>query len=201
MLRVGLTGGIGSGKTTVSEIFQTIGIPVYNADHEAKQLMNNDAEIRSAIINAFGEESYKGTVINRSFLISNVFYDEQKLATLNSIVHPATIADAQKWMTRQSGPYALKEAAIIFETGADQYLDYVIGVTAPEQLRIDRLMKRDNRTKEEVREWMSRQMDEKEKISKCNFVIHNDEQQMLIPQVLALHEKLLQLSKDSLHIL
>lgn len=195
MLRVGLTGGIGSGKTTVSEIFQTIGIPVYNADSEAKRLMNNDPEIRNAIINAFGEESYKGTDINRSFLVSNVFYDEQKLAVLNSIVHPATIADAQRWMTHQTGAYALKEAAIIFETGTEKYLDYVIGVTAPEKLRIERIMKRDNRSEEEVYKWMSRQMDEKEKISKCDFVIYNDEQQMLIPQVLALHEKLLQMNK------
>lgn len=194
MLRVGLTGGIGSGKSVVAEIFRSIGIPVYNADREAKRLMNSDPEIREAIIGAFGEESYQGTVINRSFLVSNVFHDDEKLSVLNAIVHPATIADAKKWMSRQTSPYAIKEAAIIFETGADKYLDYVIGVRAPEALRVQRVMKRDGRTREEVYRWMSKQMDEKEKISRCDFVIENDGEHLLIPQVVALHKKLLKIN-------
>lgn len=199
MLRIGLTGGIGSGKTTVSKIFQTLGIPVYDADTEAKRLMNTDPAIRTAIINAFGKESYEGTDINRSFLISHVLYDEQKLAALNAIVHPATIADAERWMTEQESDYALKEAAIIFETGSEKNLDYVIGVTSPESLRMERIMKRDGRSEDEIRQMMALQMDEKEKISKCDFVIYNDEQQMLIPQVVALHEKLLRLAADNAH--
>lgn len=194
MLRVGLTGGIGSGKTVVAEIFQTLGIPVYNADAEAKRLMNSNPDIRNAIINSFGNESYEGTVLNRSFLIKNVLPDNKKLAILNAIVHPATISDAQEWMKRQNTPYAIKEAAIIFETGAEKHLDYVICVTAPEALRIKRVMERDGRSEKEIRELMSKQMDEKDKNSRCDFLIYNDGHQMLIPQVLQIHHKLIKLA-------
>lgn len=194
MLRVGLTGGIGSGKTTVAKIFETLGIPVYNADMEAKRLMKDDPAIRQAIIAEFGNESYEGTVLNRSFLIKHVLSNPAKLARLNAIVHPATIADSQRWMEKQKSPYALKEAAIIFETDSEKYLDYVIGVTAPEPLRIERIIGRDNRTESEIRQLMSRQMDEQEKMDKCDFVIVNDEKEMLIPQVLRVHEALLRLS-------
>lgn len=197
MLQVGLTGGMGSGKTTVARIFQTLGIPVYFADEEAKRLMRQNVDVRKAIIEAFGEESYKGTEFNRSFLVSNVLNDEEKLNRLNAIVHPVTIADAQGWMQKQTTPYALKEAAIIFETGSEVYLDYVIGVTAPEETRIQRIMQRDGRARKEVLLFMARQMDEKEKIDKCDFVIYNDGEQMLIPQVMEVHQKLLKLAQDS----
>lgn len=194
MLRVGLTGGIGSGKSVVAGFFRILGVPVYNADGEARRLMNSDPVIRQKITAAFGSESYKGTEINRSFLISHVFYNKEKLATLNSIVHPATIADAQNWMAKQSAPYAIKEAAIIFETGSEKFLDYVIGVFAPELTRIGRVMERDSRTEEEVRKWMAMQMDEPEKMKRCDFVIYNDGTKMLIPQVLAIHRKLLEIN-------
>lgn len=194
MLRVGLTGGIGSGKSVVAGIFDVLGVPVYNADREAKRLMNSDPEIRQKIIAAFGIESYKGTEINRSFLISHVFYIKDRLNQLNAIVHPATISDAQRWMAKQSAPYAIKEAAIIFETGTEKFLDFVIGVAAPEKIRIMRVMKRDDRTEQEVRKWMATQMDEEEKISRCDFVISNDGKKMLIPQVLAIHRKLLEIN-------
>lgn len=196
MLRVGLTGGMGSGKTTVARIFQTLGIPVYFADEEAKKLMRQDETIRKAVIEAFGEESYEGTEPNRSFLVSHVLNNEEQIKRLNAIVHPVTISDAQKWMEKQHAPYALKEAAIIFETGSEAYLDYVIGVTAPEEIRIQRIMKRDGRSREEVLRFMSRQMDEKEKMDKCDFVIFNDGKQMLIPQVLQVHKQLSALAQS-----
>lgn len=189
MLRIGLTGGIGSGKTTVAHIFEVLGAPVYYADSAAKKLMNSDPELRTKIIGAFGSASYEGTEINRSFLASEVFYDSGKLDTLNSIVHPAVFADAELWMSRQSFSYAVKEAAILFESGSNKQLDYVIGVTAPEELRIERLIKRDGKSLEEIKFFMDRQMNEDEKMRLCDFVIINDEQQLIIPQVLELHQR------------
>lgn len=184
MLRIGLTGGIGSGKTTVARIFETLGIPVYYADDAAKKLMATNKELREAIINIFGKESYKGTEPNRSFLASIVFSDEDQLKKLNSLIHPATINDAASWMDQQNAPYAIKEAAIIFETGSDKFLDKVIGVYAPEPLRIERVMKRDGLSESQIRQRMSQQMDEDQKMEKCNFVIKNDEVHSLIKQVL-----------------
>lgn len=197
MLKVGLTGGMGSGKTTVSRIFQALGVPVYNADDAAKKLMNEDKLVRAAIIKAFGKESYEGTTLNRSFIISRVLHDEKKLSVLNGIVHPAVISDAEKWLAFQSGVYAVKEAAILFEAGADKFLDYIIGVTAPENIRIRRIRERDHRSEKEIREWMARQMDEKDKMSRCDFVIYNDEKKMLIPQVMDVHQHLLNKAEEN----
>lgn len=194
MLRVGLTGGIGSGKSTVAQIFEVLGVPVYYADVAGKRLMNHDPQIRSAIIQSFGERSYQGTEIDRSFLIDEVYYNDENLQRLNAIIHPAVFKDADAWMNRQSAPYAIKEAAIIFETGSDRFLDRVIGVAAPESLRIERIKKRDNKSETEIRFWMNKQMDADEKMSLCDFVIHNDESEMLIPQVINVHQKLLALA-------
>lgn len=194
MLRIGLTGGIGSGKSTVARIFEIIGIPVYYADIAGRQLMNHDQQVRAAIINAFGEGSYQGTEINRSFLVSEVLYDDAQLEKLNSIIHPAVFRDTDSWMENQTAPYAIKEAAIIFETGGEHFLDYVIGVAAPESMRIHRLKKRDGKTDDEIRFWMNKQMDADKKMGLCDFVILNDEKQMLIPQVIDLHQKLLALT-------
>jgi dephospho-CoA kinase len=193
LLRVGLTGGIGSGKTTVARIFEALGIPVYYSDDAAKRLMNTDPAIRRQLIEEFGSEVYNADqTLNRAHLAALVFPAPQKLARLNAITHPVTIADSEQWMKRQSTPYAIKEAALLVEAGADQYLDFLIGVTAPEQLRIARVMKRDNVTEEQVRERMKRQMSEEEKMKRCNAVLYNDEQTLLIPQVLLLHQQLLE---------
>ncbi|MBW7840894.1 MAG: dephospho-CoA kinase, partial [Chitinophagaceae bacterium] len=167
MLRVGITGGIGSGKTTVAQIFSLLGVPVYNADQSARRLMNTDKNIREAIVKLFGQESYKGTELNRSFITSKVLEDEKNRALINAIVHPATIADAENWMKQQKAPYSLKEAAILFESGAEKNLDFVIGVYAPEALRIRRTIERDGRSEAEVKKWMSRQMNEEEKMKLC----------------------------------
>ena len=189
MLKVGLTGGIGSGKSTVAKIFEVLGIPVYYADDAAKQLMNEDEELRAAIIKHFGKESYTYNQLNRTYIASQVFSDEEKLKLLNSLTHPATISHSQKWMKRQTGPYAVKEAALIFESHSDDHLDYVIGVYAPASVRIRRTMERDRITENEVLKRMARQMDEEEKMQRCDFVIINDEEQLIIPQVLELHRK------------
>lgn len=195
MLKIGLTGGIGSGKTTVAKIFEILGIPVYYADEAAKKLMNEDEELKKNIIAEFGEDIYINGKLDRKTLAGIVFNTPEKLNILNSIVHPATINDASKWMQKQSAPYSLKEAAIIFESASQHHLDYVIGVTAPAQLRIQRTMQRDGITQQEVIARMDKQMDETIKMKLCDFLIYNDEQQMLLPQVLELHNKLLLLAK------
>jgi dephospho-CoA kinase len=191
MLKIGLTGGIGSGKSTVAKIFEVLGIPVYYADDAAKRLMNEDENLKQSIIKYFGEESYINNTLNRAYISKQVFNNAEKLAALNSFVHPATINDAEQWMKKQKTYYAIKEAALIFESNIHQNLDYVIGVGAPEELRIARTMQRDSITKEDVIKRMKNQMDEAEKMQRCDFIIYNDEQKAVLPQVLALHEKLL----------
>src|SRR5665647_231630 len=194
MLKIGLTGGIGSGKSTVARIFEVLGIPVYYADEEAKRLMTENRELKNSIINAFGKEAYNHSNLNREFIAGQVFNNEKKMQVLNSLVHPATINDAIAWFQKQKSPYVIKEAALIFESGSNKDLDYVIGVKSPVELSIRRAMERDHISEEQVRARMNKQMDEDSKIRLCNYVIANDEQQMLIPQVLALHEKFLELA-------
>jgi dephospho-CoA kinase len=196
LLKIGLTGGIGSGKSTVARIFEILGIPVYYADAAAKRLMNTDPALREQIIAAFGAEAYTGGELNRQYLAQQVFHDEKKLAGLNSLVHPATIHDAEKWIAAQTSPYTVKEAALIFESGSEKLLDYVIGVSAPQELRIQRTMQRDHISREEVLKRIHQQMDEKLKMEQCNFIVYNDEEQPVLPQVLALHRQLLELAKE-----
>jgi len=191
MLKVGLTGGIGSGKSTVAKIFEVLGVPVYYADDAAKHIMNTDAELREKIISTFGARSYVNNELNRPYIASIVFENTEKLALLNSLTHPATIRDAERWMRQQTSPYVIKEAALIFESGSAENLDYVIGVFSPLPLRIKRIMERDNVTRDEVMKRMSRQIDEDIKMRLCDKVIVNDEQQLVITQVLALHQQLL----------
>lgn len=195
MINVGLTGGIASGKTTVAKIFELLGIPVYYADDAAKRIMNEDKELKAAIQKQFGKEAYANGELNRAYLSAKVFGDAFQLDILNSIVHPATIRDAAKWMAQQKAPYTVKEAALIFESGSAEYLNYVIGVYAPAQLRVKRAMERNHLTYDEVIQRMNKQLDENMKMKLCDFVIYNDEKQLLIPQVISLHEKILSLSK------
>ena len=151
ILKVGITGGIGTGKTTVAKVFEVLGIPVYYADDAAKRIMNEDQLLKAQLLQLFGTETYIDGKLNRKYLSRLVFNDEEKLAQLNAIVHPATLADAGKWMQQQTTPYAIKEAALIFESGAQAQLDKVIGVFAPAPVRIQRVMKRDGVSREEVK--------------------------------------------------
>ena len=189
MIRIGLTGGIGSGKSTVAKIFEVLGIPVYYADAANKRLVNEDPKIIKDITHHFGEKSYVDGKLNRAYIASIVFNDPEKLALLNAISHPATIEDANKWMQQQTSPYVIKEAALIFESGSAENLDLVIGVYAPVPLRIKRTMDRDKITQEEVKKRMERQINEELKMKLCDYVVINDEQQLVIPQVMALHQK------------
>jgi dephospho-CoA kinase len=195
MIRVGITGGIGSGKTTVARIFELLAVPVYYADEAARRLMNEDPILKEAIISAFGEKSYGAEGLNRTYLSSIVFNDKEKLLRLNAITHPSVLRDSEDWLKKkQSAPYTLREAALIFESGIDRYLDYVIGVSASEELRISRTMARDNLEKEEVLKRMEPQLKEDDKMSRCNFLIYNDDKELLLPQVLKLHNHFLELN-------
>lgn len=190
-MKIGLTGGIGSGKSTVAKIFETLGIPVYYSDIEAKKILNENEELRKQVIRHFGAESYIHNQLNRKYLSAIIFDDDQKRVLLNSLVHPLTIKDAAQWMQEQHTPYAIKEAALIFESDVWKHLDKVIGVSAPYELRLQRSMQRDNISKEAVEARMSKQMNEEEKMKRCDFIIYNNEKELLIPQVIALHELLI----------
>jgi dephospho-CoA kinase len=200
MIKVGITGGMGSGKSTVAKVFEVLGIPVYYADDAAKRLMNEDAVLKEKLVLAFGKDTYTGGTLNRTYLSSLVFNNPEKLQLLNTIVHPATIADADKWMQQQTTPYVLKETALLFESGAAKHLDKVIGVYAPAPLRIKRVIQRDNISEEDVIARMSKQMDEDEKMRLCDYIITNDEQELVIPQVLKIHEMLLALKAEGLRL-
>lgn len=188
MLKIGLTGGIGSGKSTVARIFETLGIPVYYADDAAKRLYETDAELIALLQQHFGDEIFSGSRIDRARLAAKVFHSPEDLAILNALVHPRTIRDAENWMKIQTAPYVIKEAALIFESGSGASLNSIIGVSAPLAVRMERVMQRDNSTPENFLSRSSRQIDENIKMKLCDYVIFNDEQQAVIPQVLELHK-------------
>jgi dephospho-CoA kinase len=187
MLRIGITGGIGSGKSTVAKVFALLGVPVYHADDAARRLYATDAGLQLSLRTHFGDDLFPDGTLDRALLASRVFPFPDKLAVLNSLVHPLTIADATAWMARQTTPYVLKEAALLFESGATAGLDYIIGVSAPKPLRLKRAMDRDGSTRSAILDRMSRQIDESIKMRLCDFIITNDEQEPVIPQVMELH--------------
>lgn len=196
ILKVGLTGGIGSGKSTVAKLFELLNVPVYYADAASKRLYHTDKQLMTDIKQHFGEDIYTGDQLNRAKLAALVFSDPVKLELLNQLVHPPTLRDAEQWMMRQTAPYVIKEAALLFESGSVSGLDYTIGVYAPTHLRIKRTMDRDGVSREEVLARMNRQIDEDIKMRLCDFVITNNEQELVIPQVIQLHEQLLHLAEN-----
>lgn len=191
-LQIGITGGIGSGKTLVSKIFACLGIPVYDADSHAKELMTTDGILVSQIKKEFGDLSYlsDGT-LNRKYLSEVVFNKQERLDVLNKLVHPRVGENYTQWVKRHNNKaYVLKEAALLFETGSYQALDKIIVVHAPEEVRIKRVIHRDGRAEQQVREIIRKQMSEEEKLKRADFIIYNDESSLIIPQVLSLHNRL-----------
>jgi dephospho-CoA kinase len=196
MLKVGITGGIGSGKTYVCKLFAEKGVPVYNADLRARFIMNHDVSVKEQIVQLFGEHAYRNEELNRTFIAEQVFKDKAKLEQLNAIVHPAVGKDYEVWLSEhQHEPYTLKEAAIMIETRGYKLLDYLILVTAPKEIRINRIKERDSLTQEDIIARMDKQMDDAEKIKFADFVIENNGDDSLADKVNTLHEQLISLSK------
>ena len=189
----GITGGIGSGKSTACKIFELLGVPVYYADDAAKKLMQQNTTLRQQIQMHFGKDAYltDGT-LNRPFLSAAIFSNEQKRAILNNLVHPIVGEDVRQWFETLNHPYALEEAALLFESGSYQKLDFIITVTAPTEIRLKRVMNRDKVDRQAVIQRMNAQWTDDEKVKKSDFIIYNNETQALIPQILRIHRSILE---------
>ena len=190
MKKIGITGGIGSGKTYISKVFTSLGIPVFNADVESKKLMITSKKLMDSVKSEFGENIYVNGNLNKEKLASIVFYDKSKLQKLNSLVHPIVKAEFEHWCTKQTSPYVIKEAAILFESKANIGLDAVICVSAPLELRIKRSMERDNSTEKEIKNRIENQISQEEKENLSDYIIVNDEKEMLLSQIIKLHKLL-----------
>ncbi|MCF8464157.1 MAG: dephospho-CoA kinase [Flavobacteriales bacterium] len=187
---IGITGGIGSGKTTTCEIFQELGVSVYYADLRARELMTSNVELKNKIVEAFGSQAYEGGRLNRPYLAHQVFNSKEKLSVLNGLVHPAVGTDFDNWLEEhKEESYVLKEAAILFESGAYQDVDITVLVIAPESLRLERVMARDGSSKDDVLKRMKNQWTQERKVKLADHIITNDGTHLLIPQVLELHKR------------
>lgn len=173
MITVGLTGGIGSGKSTIAKMFEDLGVAVYYADDEAKKLMNTSPQIKKKLIEVFGEKAYENGILNRSFLADIVFNDKEKLQQINAIVHPEVDQHFKNWVTYQKGDFVIQENAILFENGMQHKFDYIITVIAPKNVKIKRVIKRDKVNRQQIISRMNNQLDDDEKIKKSNFIINN----------------------------
>ncbi|UCE68928.1 MAG: dephospho-CoA kinase [Flavobacteriaceae bacterium] len=194
MMRVGLTGGIGSGKSTVAGFFQELGVPVYNSDSRARELMEENDQLRKAVSGLLGPEAYLGPALNRQHIASKVFKDKTLLGRLNVLVHPVVRKDFLAWAEQQKAPYILQEAAILFENGAYRAFDAMILVTAPEETRIQRVMERDSVSRESVAERLKNQWETSRKIPLADYVIENLDLENTRREVGRIHRELLQLS-------
>ncbi|WP_045803088.1 dephospho-CoA kinase [Flagellimonas lutaonensis] len=195
MMIIGLTGGIGSGKTTVAKMFKKLGVPVYDSDKEAKKLMNQSKEMRAAIVDLFGKKAYKKGKLNRKFIAGAVFANKGLLSKLNAIVHPAVKSHFYDWAKKQAAPYVVQETALIFENGMEDRFDRVVLVTAPEEMRIKRVTARDKVSEEEVRARINNQLDDAHKKEKSDFVIENIDLETTRKQVETIHRELIKSPK------
>ena len=188
---VGLTGGIGSGKTTVAKMFEELGVPIYIADIEAKKLINRSKVIKRKLITLFGEEAYINNKINRVFIANQIFNNQDLLNKMNQIVHPKVASHFKRWLKKQASPFVIKEAAIFFENGSYKDLDAIITVTASIEERIKRVTQRDNSTKEKVLAVMKNQWDDKKKVELSDYVIYNTDLDSTQKQVVEIHQDIL----------
>lgn len=196
MIKVGITGGIGSGKTTVCRVFELLGVPVFYADNVAKTIMQTDSQLKNEILNTFGQESYSiDGQLNRPYISSIVFKDQSQLNKLNALVHPAVFRAFDRWIAEQKEvPYILKEAALLFESESYKMCDLSILVISPESTRISRIKARDHISEEEIMLRMKRQFSDEQKMKLANHILVNDENRLLIPQILDLHQQFLKIS-------
>lgn len=192
---VGLTGGIGSGKTTAAQIFKSLGVPLFLADEESKKLIDSDAKLQASLVDLMGSELLTDGKINRPYMASLIFSDAQLLQKVNALIHPA-VGDAFKaWYHRQNFSYVIREAAILYESASHQDCDAVIVVSAPEALRLERVKARSGESEEQIRKRMSKQWPAEKKEALADYIIRNDGHEMLIPQVLKIHERLIDIAK------
>ncbi|AUP77824.1 dephospho-CoA kinase [Flavivirga eckloniae] len=191
MIIVGLTGGIGSGKTTVAKQFEALGVPVYIADLEAKNLMNKSKTIKRELVELFGKKAYIKGELNKQFIADIIFNDKSYLQKMNSIVHPRVAKHFEKWMLRQDTPYVIKEVAILFENNGYKTCDYIITVTAPKELRIERLLMRDDTTKAKIEAIMKNQWTDDEKTKLSHYVVDNVDLSTTLSKVVDIHEDIL----------
>lgn len=191
MIKVGITGGIGSGKSTVCRMFSVLRIPVFEADSVAKQLQNTDPEVRSSLIDLFGPAVYlPDQTLDRKYLSSIVFNDPSLLLQLNAIIHPAVRKAFDAWSANQQSPYVLLEAAILYESGFYKMMDKVIVVSTDQDQRIQRVMKRDGSTEEQVLQRIGNQWTDEQRNKLADFVIHNNDNELIIPQIVEIDKKL-----------
>jgi len=191
MKKIGITGGIGSGKTYVASVFQSLGIPIFNADIQAKKIMTSSGKLIKLVKEEFGNDIYKDSDLNKEKLASIVFSDSDKLQKLNSLVHPIVKEEFNNWYKKQTSPYVIKEAAILFESNSHIGLDAVICVSAPLELRVKRLLNRDNYSEKEIKKRIENQISQEEKQKLSDYIIVNDEKELLLPKIIRIHKELL----------
>ena len=190
MKKIGITGGIGSGKTYVASVFQSLGIPIFNADIQAKKIMTSSGKLIKLVKEEFGNEIYKDSDLNKEKLASIVFSNSDKLQKLNSLVHPIVKEEFNNWCKKQTSPYVIKEAAILFESNSHIGLDAVICVSAPLDLRMRRLLNRDDYSKKEIKKRIENQISQEEKEKLSDYIIVNDEKELLLPKIIKIHKEL-----------
>lgn len=189
MIVVGITGGIGSGKSLVCQVFSTLKIPVYSSDDESKNISQNDPEIQRNLTALLGPEIYQHGILNRALMAEKIFRDETLLDSVNKIIHPKVAADFKLWLNRHAHKaYVIQESAILFESNAYLFCDIKVTVSSSEKLRISRVIQRKNMTMEKLKAIMQHQIPESEKVNRSDYVIENNESKLLIPQILQLHQ-------------
>ena len=191
MKKIGITGGIGSGKTYVASVFQSLGIPIFNADIQAKKLMTSSRRLIKLVKEEFGNDIYKDSDLNKEKLSSIVFSNSDKLQKLNSLVHPIVKEEFNNWYKKQTSPYIIKEAAILFESNSHIGLDAVICVSAPLDLRMKRLLNRDDYSEKEIKKRIENQISQEEKEKLSDYIIINDEKELLLPKIIKIYKELL----------
>lgn len=192
-LKLGVTGGIGSGKTTVCKVFSVLGIPVFSADDEAKRIQESNRELQLKINSFAGKDLFPEGKLDRAELARLIFSDKELLEKVNSVVHPAVFRSFREWVRKQNSPYSIMEAAILFESGASRMMDRIVTVVTPMEERIERLVRSKRLTREQVIERIKIQIDDKSRITRSDFVIFNSENEMIIPAILGIHEEMINL--------
>jgi dephospho-CoA kinase len=196
-LKLGVTGGIGSGKTTVCKVFGVLGIPVFSADEEAKKILDTDRDIQIEINRLAGMDLFSSGKLDRAVLAKIIFNNRQLLEKVNSIIHPAVFRSYEDWFNKQDSPYSIMEAAILFESGANRFMDRIVTVVTPLEERIERLVKGNRLSRDQIIERIKNQIDDESRVKQSDFVVYNSENNMIIPAIIGIHEEMLKLSKKN----